>query len=86
MIKSDVLSNYWKENKTLMLMILLIWFVISYGSAIVASYLNKITIFGFPLGYYMGAQGSLIVFVILNVLYSKKTNELDKKYGLQEEE
>ena len=43
-------------------------------------------IFGFPLGYYMGAQGSLVVFVALIFNYSSMMNKIDRKYGLQEEE
>jgi len=68
-----------------MYVILLIWFAVSYLAAIFASSLNSITILGFPFGYYMGSQGSLIVFVLLNYFYSMKMNELDKKYGLEEE-
>lgn len=85
MVKKDVLEAYWRENKVLMYVILLIWFTVSYVAAIFASSLNNITILGFPLGYYMGAQGSIAVFVILNLVYSRKMNELDKKYGLQED-
>ncbi len=85
MVTKEVLEAYWRENKTLMSLILLIWFVVSYLAAIFASSLNNIAILGFPLGYYMGAQGSIVVFVILNLIYSKKMNELDKKYGLEED-
>lgn len=85
MVSRETLNAYWRENKNLMYVIMLIWFVVSYLAAIFASYLNNISIIGFPLGYYMGAQGSLIAFVILNYLYSKKMTELDKKYGLEEE-
>lgn len=85
MTTKETLEAYWKENKTLMFIILLIWFTVSYVAAIFSSYLNNITIFGFPLGYYMGAQGSITMFVILNYFYSMKMNELDKKYGLEEE-
>lgn len=85
MVTKEALEAYWRENKTLMSLILLIWFVVSYLAAIFASSLNNIAILGFPLGYYMGAQGSIVVFVILNLIYSKKMNELDKKYGLEED-
>lgn len=85
MVTKEVLEAYWRENKTLMSLIILIWFVVSYLAAIFASSLNNIAILGFPLGYYMGAQGSIVVFVILNLIYSKKMNELDKKYGLEED-
>ena len=43
-------------------------------------------IVGFPMGYYMGAQGSLIIFVILIFWYAFKMNTADKEYGVEEEE
>lgn len=85
MVKKETLDAYWRENKTFMYVILLIWFAVSYLAAIFASSLNSITILGFPLGYYMGAQGSIVTFVILNMIYSLKMNDLDRKYGLEEE-
>ncbi|GLI52566.1 DUF4212 domain-containing protein [Thermodesulfovibrio yellowstonii] len=85
MITKETLDAYWRDNRILMYVILLIWFAVSYLAAIFASSLNSITILGFPFGYYMGSQGSLIVFVLLNYFYSMKMNELDKKYGLEEE-
>lgn len=85
MVKKETLDAYWRENKTFMYVILLIWFAVSYLAAIFASSLNSIIILGFPLGYYMGAQGSIVTFVILNMIYSLKMNDLDRKYGLEEE-
>lgn len=85
MVTKETLMSYWRENKNLMYVIILIWFTVSYVAALFASSLNSIIVFGFPFGYYMGAQGSIISFVILNYFYSFKMNELDKKYGLEEE-
>ncbi len=85
MITKETVEAYWKENKILMYLIMLVWFTVSYVAAIFASSLNNITILGFPFGYYMGAQGSIVTFVILNYFYSMKMNELDKKHGLEED-
>lgn len=68
-----------------MLIVLFIWALVSYGAALISGWLNKIVIFGFPLGYYMGAQGSLIVFLLLIIFYAKKMDQIDKKYGVEEE-
>ena len=86
MVKREDLDAYWRENKRLMIITLFIWAIVSYGAAVIASGLNNIIIFGFPMGYYMGAQGALIVFVILNIIYSSMMNQIDKKYELHEEE
>lgn len=76
---------HWKENLRLIGILLAIWFSVSYIPAIFAEALNNIRILGFPLGYYMGSQGSLIVFVILIFYYAYAMNKIDKKYGMQEE-
>lgn len=86
MIDKEKLEAYWKENQKLTAITLAIWFIVSFGAAMIVNVLNNISIVGFPLGYYMGAQGSLIVFVLLIANYAKKMNNIDKKYGVQEEE
>jgi putative solute:sodium symporter small subunit len=65
---------------------MVIWFVVTYVAIFFAPQLDKIVIAGFPFGYYMGAQGSLIVFVILIFWYAFKMNAADKEYGVEEEE
>ncbi len=86
MVQKAKLEAYWKENQKLTAITLVIWFIVSFGAAILVNTLNKITILGFPLGYYMGAQGALIVFVLLIANYARKMNKIDKKYNVQEEE
>jgi len=85
MLSKEQLQSYWRENRNLMYLVLIIWALVSYGAALISGWLNKIVIFGFPLGYYMGSQGSLIVFILLLVFYAKSMNEIDKKYGVEEE-
>ncbi len=85
MLSKEQLESYWRENRNLMILVLLIWAVVSYGAALIAGWLNKIVIFGFPLGYYMGSQGSLIVFLLLIIFYAKKMDSVDKKYKVEEE-
>lgn len=84
-VEQQRLENYWKENRNLVFTMLGIWFVVSYIIQLLANALNGIVIAGFPLGYYMGGQGALIVFVVMIFFYAKKMNELDKKYNLEEE-
>lgn len=77
---------HWRENIRLIGILLVIWFSVSYLPAIFSEQLNQITILtGFPLGYYMGSQGSLIAFVILIFYYAYKMEKIDRKYGMHEE-
>ncbi|MCS6876001.1 MAG: DUF4212 domain-containing protein [Aquificaceae bacterium] len=85
MLSKQKLESYWLENRNLMLLVLLIWALVSYGAALISGALNKLVILGFPLGYYMGAQGALIVFLLLIIFYSKGMDNVDKKYGVEEE-
>ena len=79
-------QEYWKYNVRLTMITLFIWFVVTYVAIFFAPELNNIVIFGFPMGYYMGAQGSLIVFVWLIFNYAFKMNKADVDYGVEEEE
>ncbi len=73
---------YWRENLRLITTLIVIWFMVSYVPVLLVNQLNNIVIGGFPLGYYMGSQGSLVVFVVLIFYYAFAMNRLDQKYGL----
>lgn len=78
--------DYWRYNLRLTLVLLAIWFVVAYLlGGLLAGALNAITILGFPLGYYMAAQGSLIVFVIEIALYARLMNKKDLEFGIVED-
>lgn len=48
--------------------------------------LNAIQIAGFPFGFYMAAQGSLIVFVVMLFVFAKAQDKIDREEGVAEEE
>tara|TARA_B100001540_G_C15638527_1_gene565514 strand:+ start:349 stop:606 length:258 start_codon:yes stop_codon:yes gene_type:complete len=75
-------KKYWKENIRLLLILLSIWFLVSFGAGILwVEELNAIRLGGFKLGFWFAQQGSIYVFVILIFIYVKLMNKLDKKYG-----
>ncbi len=76
---------YWKQNLTYIVVLLAIWFGVSYGAGIMfADQLDSVKLGGFPLGFWFGNQGSEVIFVLLIVVYVKLTNNLDKKFGVYE--
>ena len=85
-VDKKALEEYWSYNVKLTVFTLVVWFVVTYVCSFFAKELDQIVIFGFPMGYYMGAQGSLIIFVWLIFNYAFKMNRADDKYGVQEEE
>jgi len=56
---------HWQRTKALMITTLILWFIFSFAVHWFADTLNVLSFLGFPFGYYMAAQGSEIVFVIL---------------------
>ena len=77
---------YWKYNVWLTTVLLIIWFVVTYIIAgIMAGWLNQFSFLGFPLGYYMAAQGSLAIFVIEIAVYAWLMNKKDLDMGIREE-
>jgi putative solute:sodium symporter small subunit len=65
--------------------IMILWFLASLVIPACADNLNQITIIGFPLGFYMSAQGSLIVFVILCFWNAYGQNKIDEEFGVAED-
>lgn len=78
--------NYWRDNISLVLTLLAIWFAVSFGCGILfVDALNSIQFFGFKLGFWFAQQGAIYVFVALIFIYMKKMNDLDKRYGVDED-
>lgn len=78
-------KSYWHYNIKLTIILLVIWFVVTYLiSGLWAGWLNQFSFLGFPLGYYMAAQGSLAIFVIEIAVYAYLMNKLDTEYGIVE--
>jgi len=83
---SDQANAYWRENLSLMLKLLAIWFAVSFGAGILfVDVLNQIHLFGFKLGFFFAQQGSIYAFVLLIFVYVYKMNQLDQKYNVHEE-
>ena len=77
---------YWKENIRIVLSLLAVWFLVSFGMAFMfVDVLDNIRFFGFKFGFWMAQQGSIFCFVILIFIYVYKMNKLDRKYGVDED-
>jgi len=79
------LQEYWRRNLNLTGMLLLVWFVATFVVGYFARDLS-FNFFGWPFSFYMGAQGSLIIYMIIIWYYASAMNKLDKEYGVDEEE
>ena len=83
--KDENAKAYWRENLRYLIILLSIWFVVSYGAGIIfKDALDSIRVGGFKLGFWFAQQGSIYVFVVLIFVYVRIMNKLDKKYGFDD--
>jgi putative solute:sodium symporter small subunit len=79
-------DRYWKKNKRYLLILLIVWFVVSFVFGIIlVDYMNTIRIGGFKLGFWFAQQGSIYVFVAIIFVYVRWMNKLDKEFDVDEE-
>jgi len=84
-VETDNTERYWNSTRTLMFFMLFLWFVFSFVIHFFVKDLNAITFLGFPLGFYMAAQGSLIAFVVMLFWFAYAQDRIDRKYGQAED-
>lgn len=78
--------DYWRANLRYLLILLSIWFLVSYVFGILlADTLDKVRLGGFGLGFWFAQQGSIMVFVLLIFVYVRLMNNLDRKFDVHEE-
>jgi len=83
---NDQRTAHWQKTRTLMIIHLSIWFVFAFLVHWFAKELNNANFIGFPLGYYMAAQGSLFAFVIQLFVFVKQQDKIDRDFGMAEED
>ena len=79
-------KEYWRRNLAVTAVLLVIWFIVTFVIGWYARDLSSITILGFPFPFYMGAQGSLIIYVLIILYYALYMNKLDIEYDVHEGE
>ncbi|MFM1991492.1 MAG: hypothetical protein RJA99_4449 [Pseudomonadota bacterium] len=80
-----MLRAYWRRTLRLTGVLLAVWFVVTF---VVSWYARELSFnfFGWPFSFYMGAQGSLLVYLLIVWLYARSMNALDRRHGVDEEE
>lgn len=71
---------YWRKTIRITSLLLTVWVFVTVVSSWFARELNQLTVLGFPLGFYMGAQGALIVYALIVWFYAWYMNRLDREF------
>ena len=81
----EKLKKYWRRNLLYLMLLLAIWFAISFGCGIIfVDELNQIRFGGFKLGFWFAQQGAIYGFIAIIFIYTILMNRLDKKYDVDE--
>ena len=78
-------ERHWSRTSALMWIMMILWAIFSFFIHMFVDTLNSIVILGFPLGFYMAAQGSLLAFVIMLFIFAKRQDTIDRQEGVAEE-
>jgi putative solute:sodium symporter small subunit len=85
-ISKTVADNYWRANISLLVKLLAVWFLVSFGAGILfVDFLNQFYFFGFKLGFWFAQQGSILVFVILIFIYSYQMHRLEEAFHIDDD-
>ncbi len=76
---------YWSKNLRMTAFLLSIWFVVTFVVGFYARELN-FNFFGWPFSFWVGAQGALVIYVLIIAYYAHYMNNLDKEYDCAEVE
>lgn len=80
------LDEYWQKNLRILGVLLLVWFIVSYGCGIIfADTLNGIRIGGYKLGFWFAQQGAIYAFIAIIYTYIYKMNKLDREYDVHDD-
>jgi putative solute:sodium symporter small subunit len=79
-------AAYWSANLRLLITLLVIWFVVSYGFGIIlVDVLNSISLGGYKLGFWFAQQGSMYIFLVLIFVYAVRMGQLDRRFDVHED-
>ncbi len=82
---SDKKRQYWRRNLLVTTVLLLIWFAVTFVLAYFARSLNA-EFFGWPFAFWVGAQGALVVYLLIVWYYARTMNRLDREFGVSEDD
>lgn len=79
-------AAWWSKTRRLMVVCLAVWLIAGFVIPLFVNQLNAFVFSGFPLGYYMAAQGSLIIFVLVVFWFAGRQDAIDREHGVAEED
>lgn len=83
-LSAEAKLQHWAKTRNLTIVVLLLWVLFAIIIPAMADSLNSMSFLGFPLGYYMCVQGSLIAFVAMIWIQNWRQDQIDDEFGVEE--
>ena len=82
MSKADA---YWRRVRRQTFILIFLWIIVTFGLTWFARTINEVVILGFPLGFYMAAQGALVIYLMIIWWYNRRMKKLDAEFGVEDD-
>ena len=79
-----VSNRYWLRTRRLTFRLLFVWVIFTFVLNWFAAELNGFNLIGFPLGFYMAAQGTLVIYLVIIGFYNRRMRQLESELGIDE--
>lgn len=76
---------YWRRTRRLTFILIIFWIFVTFGLTWFARTINEVVILGFPLGFYIAAQGALVIYLVIIWWYNRRMKKLDAEFGVEDD-
>ena len=73
--------RYWARVRALTMALLSIWFAVNLGVIFFARELASLTLGGWPVPFYMAAQGTTLIYLLIIGGYAYAVNRIEREAG-----
>lgn len=77
-LDGDARRRHWRHTRRWTGLLLALWFVVSFGSTFFARSL-QFSLFGWPFGFWIAAQGALLVYLLIVAGYAWWMGRLERR-------
>ena len=79
-------THHWRRTRRLTIVLMALWLATGFCTVYFARELANITVFGWPLSFYMAAQGASLVCLAIIGVYAWRMRRFDRMYAQALEE
>jgi putative solute:sodium symporter small subunit len=74
-------ATHWRRTRRLTFVLMALWLATGFGTVYFARELARVTVFGWPLSFYMAAQGASLVCLAIIGVYAWRMRRFDRDFA-----